>query len=142
MERLINDAIFTNRIFLIVGIVIIILGSILGGFIFLTIKDLEFTIPFSIFIIIISIICGIYVLRMGRSKTNEMKVKKVEGKVNIIKEESYSGTTKRWGDYYELHIGKKTFDIESDLADIMAQGDKFAIYYIEKSNDIMSVEKI
>jgi hypothetical protein len=116
-----------------VGIVIIIFGIILGGYLFITITDLEFTIPFIFLIIVISIICGIYVIRMGRSKTNEIRLKKVEGKVNIIKQESYSGTTKQWGDYYELHIGKKTFDIESDLADIMDQGEKYAVYYVDKN---------
>jgi hypothetical protein len=35
-----------------------------------------------------------------------------------------------------------SFDIDSDLADIIMQGDIYAIYYIKGEKDIMSAEKI
>jgi hypothetical protein len=41
-----------------------------------------------------------------------------------------------------LHIGRVTFDVESDLADIMRQGDTYAIYYLKGIKEIISAEKI
>jgi hypothetical protein len=79
---------------------------------------------------------------MGSPKKTDSDLKSVEGKVNIIKEENFNATTKRNETDYELHIGGVTFDVDSDLADIMIQGDTYAIYYMEETKSILSAEKI
>jgi hypothetical protein len=80
----------------------------------------------------------------------QVKLQRAEGPVNIIKAERTSTHTDSDGFshtshyfVYELHIGGQSFDVQSNLADIMMQGDTYAIYYTEGSeNDILSAELI
>ena len=80
----------------------------------------------------------------------QVKLQKVEGPVNIIKAERTSTDTDLDGmshtsHYfaYELHIRGEEFDVDEDLADVMMQGDTYAIYYSEGSEgDILSAELI
>ena len=63
-------------------------------------------------------------VRAGHLKS--VTVKKAEGPVNIVSREvsAEDQTT-----VYELHIGKKGFDVADDLPKIMMQGDVYSIYY-------------
>ena len=79
---------------------------------------------------------------MGSPKKADFDLKYVEDKVNIIKDDNYNTAAKRYETDYELHIGGVTFDVASKLADIIMQGDTYAIYYIEGTKDILSAEKI
>jgi hypothetical protein len=81
-------------------------------------------------------------IRFSGSRPKEARVCKVEGPINLIKEESYSSSMHRTVDEYELHVGGQTFDVESEAGDIMMQGDVYAIYYIEGEQDILSVERL
>jgi hypothetical protein len=83
---------------------------------------------------------GVRAIRSALSPFKFEAIKKAEGAVNIIKVESYNNTTHMEVEDYELHIGGVTFDIDSELADIMMQGDIYAVYYLEESKDIMSAE--
>ena len=67
---------------------------------------------------------------------------KVEGPVNIVKVEGYNSASKTHTENYELRIGGETFDVDSELADIMMQGDVYAVYYIKEAMQIMSAEPI
>jgi hypothetical protein len=93
---------------------------------------------------------GYFVLRGAFAKF-QVQLKKAMGAVNIIKAEKTSTDTdmatgmSHTSHYfvYELHIGGKSFDVESNLADIMMQGDTYAVYFTEGSeNDILSAELI
>jgi hypothetical protein len=139
--RILEDAKFSSKFFLVGGVGIFLIGLLLGAYLLFTTTSMD-SILFGIVLILLGGIIGIAVIRMGRSNIKELKLKKLEGKVNIIKETTYNGTKKQWGDAYELHIGRKTFDIESDLVDIIQQGGTYGIYYIEETKDILSMEKI
>ncbi len=77
-------------------------------------------------------------------------LQRVMGPINIIKVERTSTHTDSDGFshtshyfVYELHIDGQSFDVESNLADITMQGDTYAVYYTEGSeNDILSAELI
>jgi hypothetical protein len=76
----------------------------------------------------------------------QVRILKAEGPVNIVKVERTStrpnGTTSRFY-AYEMHIGTGTFDVTSDLAGYMMQGDIYAIYYTQDSEkEILSTELI
>jgi hypothetical protein len=141
-KRLEGEARFSRKVFLIAGIVIFGI-AILPSIILLFAKiPVTFLIIWSIVWIPTWSFIGIKVIRIGIPKKTDFDLKCVEGKVNIIREDNYNTTTKRNETDYELHIGRVTFDVDSDLADIMMQGDSYAIYYIEGTKDILSVEKI
>ena len=80
----------------------------------------------------------------------QVKLLRVMGPVNIIKAERTSTSTDSDGFthtshyfVYELHVGGQSFDVQSNLADIMMQGDTYTVYFTEGSeNDILSVELI
>ena len=76
----------------------------------------------------------------------QINIVKAEGPVNIVKVER--STTRSDGTAshyfaYEMHIGEGTFDVGSDAAGFMMQGDVYAIYYTQGSEkEILSVEFI
>jgi hypothetical protein len=101
------------------------------------------------------LLASIYIFRSSFEIRQNYLIKKVEGPINIIKVErtiTETGAGKnaasdiRRYSVYELHIGEKTFDVSPDLADIMMQGDTYAIYCSEgsvsNSDEILSLELI
>ena len=81
----------------------------------------------------------------------EVEVKKAAGPVNIVSviRESYNSSTKMHSEYsvYELRVGKRIFEVESELANLMMQGDVYAMYYAEfnlaeKEPEVLSAELI
>ena len=71
----------------------------------------------------------------------QVKVQKVEGPVNIVKERRMVDDRHYY--VYEMHIGDETFEVDSDLASIMLQGDVYAVYSVEGSEDeILSAELV
>jgi len=43
---------------------------------------------------------------------------------------------------YTLHVGGVEFDENSDLADIITQGDYYAVYYLDAGKEILSMERL
>ncbi len=82
-----------------------------------------------------------YVLIRGAFSKRVITLQKVEGPINIVKVESTDSEHHTSYDY-ELHIGGKEFNVDSDLANYMMQGDTYAIYYATDVEDILSVEPI
>ena len=72
----------------------------------------------------------------------EFVLAKVQGRVNIIREESYSSSSHTTSITHELHIGGKQFNVEDDLADVLMQGDEYILYYIAGTDKIMSAELV
>jgi hypothetical protein len=98
--------------------------------------------------LIVVLMLGLFAVRTFRHAFAKFQVKlqRVEGPVNIVKEERSStrtdGTTSHYY-VYEMHVGDGTFQVNSDLAGIMMQGDTYAVYYTQGSeNDILSAELI
>jgi hypothetical protein len=85
---------------------------------------------------------GIRVTRNALSTHNYSSLQKAEGPINIVKVESYNINTHTQKEDYELHVGGEEFDGDSELADIMMQGDIYAIYYIKETKEIMSAEML
>jgi len=80
-----------------------------------------------------------------------VQVKHVQGPINIVKaiRESYDSDSNTTSEYavYELRVGGRTFEVEADTADLMMQGDVYAIHYAdiniaESKDPILSVELI
>ncbi|MGA7193471.1 MAG: hypothetical protein WBW94_07545 [Anaerolineales bacterium] len=92
---------------------------------------------------------GYFILSRAFAKF-QVQLKRAEGPVNIINAERTSTHTDSDGfshtsHYFvhELHVGGKSFDVEATLADVMMQGDTYALYFTEGSeNDILSAELI
>ncbi len=82
-----------------------------------------------------------YMIRSSFSKP-DLSVQKAEGPINIVKTESYNSTTHMTSDDYELHVGGHEFDVESEIADYMMQGNVYAIYYTVDPEEILSVEQL
>jgi hypothetical protein len=91
---------------------------------------------------------GVVSIRRSFAKV-EIKVKKAEGPVNIVREtrSSYNSATKTNSEHtiHELHVGRQTFEVDSELADAMMQGDVYAAYYADANisdieDAILSVE--
>ena len=141
-KRLEGDAQFARKVFLIAGIVIFGIAILPSIIMFFTKTSTDFLITWSGVWIPIWSFFGIIVIRIGSQNKTDFDLRSVEGKINIVKEDSYNNTTKQATTDYELHIGGVTFDVDSGLADIIMQGDTYAIYYLKGTKEIMSAEKI
>jgi hypothetical protein len=85
---------------------------------------------------------GYLLLRRAFAKF-QVQLERAEGPVNIVEAVRTYGSNHSHYFVHELHIGGKSFDVEANLADIMMQGDTYAVYFTEGSeNDILSAELI
>lgn len=73
---------------------------------------------------------------------HEFKLARVEGRANIVRHESYNNDTHSSSVSFDLHIGGHTFDVAGDTADVIFQGESYAIYYVDSTDEIMSVEHL
>ncbi len=77
---------------------------------------------------------GLVSMRRAFAKVTA-QVKKAEGPINIVKaiRESYNSSTNTHSSYavHELHIGGCSFDVKERIADVMMQGDVYAVYYAD-----------
>jgi hypothetical protein len=130
----------------ILGIILIFIGTIgLGGAVLAIVndKDLGFRIGFGLgFGCIWPLVWGGLGFSMLSSSfgRHEFVLAKVQGRVNIVREESYSSSSHTTRISHELHIGGKEFDVEGNIADVLMQGDEYILYYIADSNKIVSAE--
>jgi len=153
--RLVEAEKLWNKISLVGGLIVLIIAilpSILIGFeVAPCLPDLCSEWPLALRLFMASMVLiwmpiwgyyGVRVIRNALSTHKLPSLKKAEGPINIIKVESYNNTTHTQTEDYELHIGGKEFDCDSELADIMIQGDIYAIYYIKDTKEIMSAEML
>ncbi|HLO14500.1 MAG TPA: hypothetical protein VK206_06715 [Anaerolineales bacterium] len=86
---------------------------------------------------------SIYIFRISRIREKYL-LKKGEGPVDIVKD-SHMVDGRRY-EHYELHVDGQTFRVASTLADLILQGDRYAIYYSQGSIsnliDILCVERL
>jgi len=83
-----------------------------------------------------------YSLTKDSFSKHQFKLARVEGRANIVRRESYSSEHHTTSVYHELHIGGQEFSVEEDLADVIMQGDEYALYYVDGTNKILSAELI
>ena len=48
----------------------------------------------------------------------------------------------RYDDEYTVQVGGKEFDVESDPSGSLLEGDEYVIYYVEATEEILSVENV
>lgn len=84
---------------------------------------------------------GAFAIRLGLKKSS-YTLAKAGGRVNMVIESSYSPTLRREVSKCFMHIGEAAFEVESEAAGFIMQGDRHAVYYIEETDKIMSLEKI
>lgn len=106
--------------------------------------DLSFKVFLGVFVLLWTPIWGWLAIRIFINNLTfhqEFLVKSVEGEVNIVAVESRNASTHTLHTHYELRIGGMTFDVTGDLANIIRQGDRYAVYYLPQLNQIQSMEK-
>ncbi len=129
----------TNLFSMTVGVALIV-GSIIG--IAILFRKISFDASlFGLAGCLAPILIGAFFIRVGLKKT-DFTLTKAEGRVNFVKETSYSPTLKRNVSAYVMHIGEAAFEVESEAAGFIMQGDRCAVYYITETDRIMSFEKI
>ena len=85
---------------------------------------------------------GMVMLLSYLSKPKALVLANATGKVNIVRDRTYSSSTHSHSDSLELHIGQHSFDADDDLAGIMMQGDEYNVYYERDWNEIVSAERV
>ena len=130
----------------VLGIILIFIGAIgLGGAVLAVVNDQNwgFRIGFGLgFGCIWPLIWGgiRYIMLSSSFGRHEFVLAKVQGRVNIVRQESYSSSSHTTRISHELHIGGKEFDVEGNIADVLMQGDEYILYYIADTNKIVSAE--
>jgi len=75
---------------------------------------------------------GIQALRSA-SSLSEPKLGQVSGRIHIVKHTSED---------YVLQIGDMEFDLEKNPSGVMMEGDEYKLYYVEATEEILSVESL
>lgn len=82
-----------------------------------------------------------YLLINSAVSKREFKLARVQGRANIVREESYD-SDHHLHVTHELHIGGHDFTVDEDLADVIMQGDEYILYYVEDTDEILSAEAV
>lgn len=85
------------------------------------------------------ILIGAFFLRIGLRKSS-FTLAKAEGKANIVMESDYSPTLKRYETRVILHIDDSAFEIESEAAGFVFQGEPYIVFYVHETDAILSIE--
>ncbi len=73
---------------------------------------------------------------------HDFKLQRVQGRANIVRGETYNSSTHTHSEYHELHIGGHEFSVEGDVADVIFQGEEYVVYYVDRTDEILSVEPL
>jgi hypothetical protein len=83
-----------------------------------------------------------YAMMSDSFSKHEFKLARVQGRVNIVRSESYSSQSHTTSVHHELHIGGQEFRVDEDLANVLMQGEEYALYYVDGTNKILSAESV
>ncbi len=81
-----------------------------------------------------------YMMAADSFKKHDFKLACVQGRANIVRGETYNSSTHTHSVYHELHLGGHDFSVDEDIADVIFQGEPYAIYYVDSTDEILSVE--
>jgi hypothetical protein len=149
--RLVDDEKFGKKLFLIIGLILLFIALlpaiIIGVSLILCISNNCWPVSARNFFIGMAVIWtpiwgyfGIRVIRSALSTHKTFSLQKVEGPINIVRTVHTDHKTHQEHEQHELHIGNEKFDCDSELANIMIQGDIYVIYYVKETKKIMSAE--
>ena len=83
-----------------------------------------------------------YMMAADSFKKHDFKLAMVRGRANIVREEHYNSSNHTHSVSHELHIGGHDFTVPEDCADVIFQGDEYIIYYVDSTDEILSVEAV
>lgn len=66
-----------------------------------------------------------------------VRVKVVRGRLKLSEHKSSDTIA-----YYDLQVGDRTVEVEDNLANLVVQGDQYAMYYLEKTKGMLSLEHV
>ncbi len=141
-KRLEGDAQGAKTTFLIIGLFLFVIAILPSIILYLVHAQTTFLIIWSVVWIPVWSFIAVKVINVGKIHKTDFDVQNVEGQVNLIKVENYNTAAKRYETNYELHIGGVTFHADPGLADVLMQGDRYAIYYAGETKNILSAEKL
>ena len=67
---------------------------------------------------------------------------RVQGRANIVRNESYDSSDHTTNISHELHLGGHEFTVPEDAADVLIQGDEYILYYVDSTDEILSAEHV
>ena len=79
---------------------------------------------------------GLALINFSRPKKN-VRVKVERGRLRLVERKSPDIIA-----YYELSVGDRTIEVEDDLTGMVTQGDQYAMYFLDKTKGILSLEHI
>ncbi len=150
-SRLVDDDKFGKKLFLIISLILLFVAIlpaiIIGISIILCISKNCWPVSaryfFTAMVLIWTPIWGYFGIRVLRSALATQKsflLQKVEGPINIIRTVHTDHKTRQDHEEHELHIGNEEFECDSELANIMMQGDIYTIYFVKETRKIISAE--
>ena len=79
---------------------------------------------------------GYGLIQSSRPKTN-YRVKAERGPLKLVKHEAPDSVA-----YYELQVGSRSAEMDQDPTGIIAEGEPYALYYVEITKEMVSLERI
>jgi len=73
----------------------------------------------------------------GRRPSTGPRVKAERGPLKLVKHEAQDSIP-----YYELRVGEISVETDHDFADILKAGEKFTLYYIQTTKQVVSLERV
>jgi hypothetical protein len=76
----------------------------------------------------------------GSFTRSKFTLGQVKGRIKIAMKEGYNSKRRKTEVWNDLLIGRKRFEVEADLSNLMMRGDEYTVYYEERTNRIVSLE--
>jgi len=80
---------------------------------------------------------GWQMLTPTRRPSNNPRVKAERGRLKLIKHEPQDGIP-----YYEVKVGGRSLETDNDLSEVVEDGEEYALYYIQKTGNAVSLERV
>jgi hypothetical protein len=72
-----------------------------------------------------------------RRPSNNPRVKAERGPLKLVRHEPQDGVP-----YLEIKVGSHSVETDADLSDVVAEGEEYALYYLQKTNEVVSLERV
>jgi hypothetical protein len=80
---------------------------------------------------------GWVMIKSIRPAIREPRVKAERGPLHLVKHEAPGSIP-----YYEVRVGEFSAETDNDLTDVVAEGEQYALYYLQKTGKMVSLEHI
>jgi hypothetical protein len=79
---------------------------------------------------------GVAILKSSRRSPYNPRVKAERGRLKLLKHEPRDGIP-----YFEIKVGSHSAETDADLTDVVAEGEQYALYYLQKTDAMVSLER-